>query len=827
MVSDYGLAWIQPSIDSEQLLNQLVGQIRDARQISELLTGVVEPLRRLLDVDRTNFYQLDNTGQWTVIAEAILADRLPALSFTGLPAQHIPSGQRELLRQQQWLSIDAQAGKTAFYHQPAITREYLHHQPNHPSYAIEFEAMGVVSCLLVPIVQQNHLWGVLACHHRQSKRFSHRQLQTIQILIDQISIGVAQSQLVARARLQNHQDNLIQGISKLLVNLDSTNTESLLAELATAFRADGVRMYTIPAICGEVQPVCTYGQQPTISIISHASEAIDIEQNALWQKVMYEQTSGEEQHRAVVHAVSDVYQQSSLEPLYSALSQAKIRSMLLVPLAFNHQCIGCITLFRHENTSYHWTDAEVQTAQALTIHLYTAVMQQRVENMFRHQSYYDPLTSLPNRWLFQQRLTLALAKSEKNGTPLAVIFFDIDRFKTINDSLGHNIGDQLIQMVANRFQRNMRPGDMLARWGGDEFTFLITSCSQPEELEMVCDNIFHSLAAPFEFAENFAHLHSNSLHLQGTMGLAVSSCEGEDSETLLQHANAALCLAQHQGVRYEAYNSQICSQAMQRLRIEHVLYQAIDLIGKASQERLFIHYQPQISLIDHQVIGVEALLRCHDCAGKIVSPLDFIPVAEDTGSIDRIGEWVLINACKQNKRWQTEGLGYFSIAVNLSVKQFQQPGLVKVVQRALAESGLDPQYLEVEITESIAISNLALAVQVLQELRSIGVKVALDDFGTGHSSLAALKHLPLDRLKIDRSFIKELTVGSIDAGIVRMVVNLGQELKLEIIAEGVETLEQLQFLESVQCDAVQGYFFSKPLPAHELARSISNSKWTA
>jgi EAL domain-containing protein (putative c-di-GMP-specific phosphodiesterase class I) len=309
------------------------------------------------------------------------------------------------------------------------------------------------------------------------------------------------------------------------------------------------------------------------------------------------------------------------------------------------------------------------------------------------------------------------------------------------------------------------------------------------------------------------------------MGIAVSPYDGEDTEILLQHANAALCLAQQHGVRYEAYSSQICTQAMQRLRIENILYQAIDSIGTLNQERFFLHYQPQISLLNRQVIGVEALLRCYDSEGRFVSPLDFIPVAEENGSIEQIGEWVLINACKQNKRWQDEGLGYFPIAVNLSVKQIQQPGLVKAVQRALTDSGLAAQYLEVEITESIAISNLELAVQVLQEIRSLGVQVSLDDFGTGHSSLAALKHLPLDRLKIDRSFIKELTIGSIDAGIVRMVINLGRELKLEVIAEGVETLEQLQFLESVQCDAVQGYFFSKPLPAHELAGSINNGCW--
>jgi diguanylate cyclase (GGDEF)-like protein len=818
MVSEYGRLWIkQPTIDSEQLLNQLVGQIRDARQVSELLTGVVEPLRRLLDIDRANFYQLGSNDQWEVMAEAIRDHRLPSLLSLGLPLRHVPSEHRQLLRQQQWLSIDVQAGKTAIYHQPAAIREYLEHQVNHPSYAAELKSMGVGSCLLVPIVQQNTLWGVLACHHRQSKRFSHRQLQTIQILIDQISIGIAQAQLVARARLQNQQDQLIQAISKLLVELDPQNTQTLLAELVKAFQADGARLYAIAEPSGSPAVVHSYGQK--------FASLQNIEQHGFWQKAMYEQVAGDEHHHAQVHAVSDIYQEPSLEPLYFALRQANIRSVLLVPLAYNQQCIGCLTLLRQEQASYHWTDAEIQTAQALSIHLYTAVMQQRVKSMFRHQSYYDALTSLPNRWLFQQRLTLAVAKSQAEGEMLAVIFFDLNRFKTINDSLGHSIGDQLLQKVAVRLQQLLKPGDLVGRWGGDEFTLLITSCTQSSELVLMCDAILSCLATPFEFAEHFPHLRSNSLYLQGTMGIAVAPYDGEDSEMLLKHANAALCLAKQQGCDYEAYSSRICSAAMQRLRLEHVLYRAIESLSQSGQEHFFLHYQPQICVAGRQIIGVEALLRCQDCDGKLVSPLDFIPIAEETGTIDQIGEWVMLNACKQNKRWQEMGLGYFTIAVNLSVRQIHKPHFVKMVKRVLADSGLAPEYLEVEVTESVAISNLDLTVGVLQELRSLGVKVSLDDFGTGHSSLAALKHLPLDRLKIDRSFIKELTPNSIDAGIVRTVISLGRELKLEVIAEGVETLEQLEFLQSAHCDGVQGYFFSKPLPTAELAILIDQGRW--
>jgi diguanylate cyclase (GGDEF)-like protein len=817
MVSEYGRTWIQPAIDSEQLLNQLVGQIRDARQVSELLTGVIEPMRRLLDIDRANFYQLGRNDQWEVMAESIRDERLPSLLEAGLPPRHVPPEHRELLRQQQWLAIDVQAGKTAVYHQPAAIREYLEHQTNHPSYGAELKTMGVGGYLLVPIVQQNSLWGVLACHHRQSKRFSHRQLQTIQILIDQISIGIAQAQLVARARLQNQQDQLIQGIGKLLVDLDPHNTQALLAELVTSFQAHGARLYVIAEPHSSPAVVHTHGSQ--LAALSN------IEQNGLWQKVMYEQLVEDEHHHAQVHAVDDIYQQTSLEPLYFALRQANVRSMLLVPLAYNHQCIGCLTLFRPEQASYYWTAAEIQTAQALLIHLYTAVMQRRVKSMFRHQSYYDALTSLPNRWLFQQRLTLAVAKSQADGDMLAVIFLDLNRFKTINDSLGHSVGDRLLQMVAGRLQQVLKPGDLVGRWGGDEFTFLITSCTQATELAMMRDQILNSLALPFAFEEHFPNLRSNSLYLQGTMGIAVAPYDGEESELLLQRANAAMCLAKQQGCDYQAYSARICSEAMQRLRLEHVLYRAIESLSNVGQERFFLHYQPQLSVVGRRVIGVEALLRCLDCDDHFVSPLDFIPIAEDTGLIDQIGEWVMLTACRQNKRWQDQGLGFFPIAVNLSVKQIHKPNFVAMVKQVLADSDLAPEYLEVEVTESVAITNLDLTVGVLKELRSLGVQVSLDDFGTGHSSLAALKHLPLDRLKVDRSFIKELTPNSIDAGIVRTVINLGRELKLEVIAEGVETVEQLEFLQSVNCDGVQGYLFSKPLPAKELAISIDQGRW--
>lgn len=835
MASDYGIGWMQPSIDSEQLLNQLVGQIRDARQVSELLADIAEPIRQLLDIDRVNFYQLTATGHWQVVAESLRESRreskgeqrLHRLLGRSLSPQHIPKSHCDLMvTDQQWLVVDKQMGKTSFYYQPATNREYFAQSPNHPNYEAELRELGIVTYLLIPILQQNNLWGVLAGHHRQSKRFGQKQLQTMQMVIDQISIGVAQSQLLARAQLQKQQESLIRQINQLLQGLDKASTPALLTELMAAFGSEAARLYIIPEPIGQSAQIHSQGPQP--------ETPIEVEKSALWQRLMYGDLSGEERDHHQVYAVSDIYQQPVLESLYFSFDQTRIRALMILPLRYNYQCIGCLTLFR----TAPWSDGEVQMAQALILHLYTAVMQQRIESMFRHQSYYDVLTGLPNRLLLQQRLTLALAKAQEKDELLAVLFLDLDRFKKINDSLGHGVGDRLLQMVVDRLKSSIRPGDILGRWGGDEFTFLIPGFRDGPELEAISQRILDNLAAPFEFDSNFANLNSKYLYIQGSMGIAVAPYDGEDGDTLLKNADAAMYLAKQKGSSYETYSASIGSQAMQRLRLENVLYRALDCTKRFSvgatvptpmailnREQFVLHYQPQIDTTNQQVVGVEALLRCYDAQFKNISPLEFIPVAEDTGLINQIGEWVLTTACQQNKLWQEQGLGYFVIAVNLSVKQMQQPDFVEVVKGALRSSGLAAEYLEVEITESIAISNLSRTIRVLQELRNHGIKVSLDDFGTGYSSLSALKHLPLDRMKVDRSFIQELSVDSIDAGIVRTIVNLGRELKLHVVAEGVETQEQLSFLTSVNCHTVQGYLFSRPLPAAELANFIENGIW--
>jgi diguanylate cyclase (GGDEF)-like protein len=827
MASEYGISWIQPLIDSEKLLNQLIGKIRAAQDLSEMLDSVATPIRKFLDVDRINFYQLGQGDNAEVIAEAIKDHRLPSIIGTKVVALIAPSQHELFVSERQKLLIDLNAGRTTVYHSPKnqIKKNLSYHRPSHPHYQAKMREMGITTCLLLPIVHQHQLWGFVSCQTRHSKRFSSKHLHTLQILVDQISIGIAQVELVTHAQSHNNQGLLIQKISNILQN--PAPERPLLVELTEAFRASGARLYVIAEPVNTAAQVFTHGQQPDI--------LIEVEKNALWQRVIYNSgyRNGQEQSEQVC-AIADIYQHLILEPLYFSFHHARIQSLLILPLRYSNQSIGCLTLFRAIDGPPQWTAAELQLAQALTVHLYTGIMQQRIENMLRQQSYYDLLTGLPNRLLIQQRLTLTLAKTQEKGELLAVIFLNLDRFKNVNDILGNSIGDRLLQMVTTRLRQTNVTYDLLGRWGGDEFTFLVSSFNDITVIENITKSILQTLSTPFEFEDTFPYLESNSLYVQASMGVAISPYDGEDADTLLKHAHTALYRAKQKGRNhYEMYSSAPNNTAVDQLRLANILYQAIhDSLFKGvklndsqgNQQHFVLHYQPQVDINNYQVIGVEALIRCYDHQAHFISPTEFIPVAEETGLINQIGEWVLHTACQQNKLWQEERVGYFPIAVNLSIKQIQQPNFIEIVVMALDHSGLAPEYLEVEITESLAIQDLQLTINILQQLRALGIQVSLDDFGTGHSSLAALKYLPLDHLKVDRSFIKDLKgdgVNSIDAGIVRTIINLGHELQLTVIAEGVETIEQLDFLRLMGCDGVQGFFFSKPIPASELAAKIA------
>lgn len=438
-----------------------------------------------------------------------------------------------------------------------------------------------------------------------------------------------------------------------------------------------------------------------------------------------------------------------------------------------------------------------------------------IEQMI-YQVYHDPLTGLANRMLFQDRLSVAIVQAQRNREMLAVLFLDLDRFKQVNDMLGHDRGDELLQKVATDILVCLRQSDTVARVGGDEFTVLLPRIGQEDEAAKVAQKIVQTLDHPWIIA-------GQEFHVTGSIGIAVFPDDGEDSETLLKHADTAMYRAKEQGKnKYQLFAPSMNLKIMERLQLENALRQAL------KNHEFLVLYQPLVNSVTSRIIGVEALIRWAHPTKGLVSPADFIPLAEETGLIVPIGEWVLESACAQNKAWQELGLPPIRVTVNLSACQFSQKNLVDTVARVLEQSGLDPQLLELEITESALIGDMQEAATTLSRLKEMGVRIAIDDFGTGYSSLNYLKRFPPNTLKIDRSFVKDVTSNPEDAAIVAVIIDVARTLNLNVIAEGVETTQQLTFLRDRHCVEMQGFLFSKPIEPEEITRLLqANTLWPA
>ena len=424
----------------------------------------------------------------------------------------------------------------------------------------------------------------------------------------------------------------------------------------------------------------------------------------------------------------------------------------------------------------------------------------RAEEQIEYQAYHDALTGLPNRLLFRDRLTIALAHAKRQRTPLAVMFLDIDRFKNVNDTLGHSLGDELLRAVAARLRSVLREGDTVARMGGDEFTVLLLDLKKPEDAVTIAQKLLDTVAVPL-------HVDGHELYVTTSIGIALFPVDGDTAEALLQRADGAMYRAKEAGRNsYQLCTAAMNTRATERLSIETALRRALE------RDELVLHFQPQVRVDTRQIAGMEALLRWNRPGHGLVLPGMFIGVAEETRMITPIGEWVLRQACRQAKAWQEKGRTSLRVSVNLSPRQFQHADLGKVVAAALEESGLDPHLLELEITESTAMINMERSVLTVAALREIGVGIALDDFGTGHSSLSYLRRFPIDRVKIDQEFVHAIEVSRSNRAIVSAIVAMAHGLDLAVTAEGVETDEQLLFLAEQHCEEVQGFLFGKPQP---------------
>ncbi len=429
-----------------------------------------------------------------------------------------------------------------------------------------------------------------------------------------------------------------------------------------------------------------------------------------------------------------------------------------------------------------------------------AVERKRAEAELAHQALHDGLTGLPNRALLLDRLGQAIARLERTGTSVAVLFCDLDRFKVVNDSLGHEAGDKLLTGVAERLTDVLRTGDTAARFGGDEFVVLCEDVDGERHAVLVAQRIARRLAEPFALGED-------QVHVKVSFGIAVTDRSSVRAESLVRDADAAMYRAKERGGSlYEVFDTGMRRRAVRRLATETALHRALD------HDELLLYFQPQLDMVSGTVTGVEALVRWQHPERGLVGPVEFIPAAEETGLIHRLGAWVIREACRQSVAWR----GGLTMAINLSPRQVLHPELVRSVARIVRDSGVDPTQLCFEITETAVLDDVDAATAVLEQLKGLGASLAIDDFGTGYSSLKALQQFPFDVVKIDRSFVAGMAGSSQEAAIVAAVISLSQALGLRTVAEGIETAGHLEGLRKLGCDLGQGYYFARPTPAAQV-----------
>ena len=426
------------------------------------------------------------------------------------------------------------------------------------------------------------------------------------------------------------------------------------------------------------------------------------------------------------------------------------------------------------------------------------------EERVQYLAYYDALTGLPNRTLLQDRLAKALASARRQKDKVALLFLDLDRFKVINDSLGHSVGDLLLQDIAERLKGWGREQDTVARLGGDEFLILLTGVKDIPDVAVAAERIMDAMTAEFV-------VQGHSLRISCSLGISIFPEHGPDGEALIKNADAAMYCAKDYRNNFRFFTEDMNVQVMERLTLESNLRLAIE------KRELFLVYQPQMDISTGRITALEALLRWQHPELGLVAPDRFIRIAENSGLIVPIGEWVLMTACRQAREWQDEGLPPVSIAVNISAVQFRQEDFCELIKRVLHETGLAPQCLDLELTESLLLANADVTLSVLQELRAMGLTLAIDDFGTGYSSFSYLRQFQVSKLKIDRSFIRDVATNPDDAAITTAIISMAKSLNLKVIAEGVENEGQMSFLRAHQCDEIQGYYFSKPLTVDQVA----------
>jgi len=519
--------------------------------------------------------------------------------------------------------------------------------------------------------------------------------------------------------------------------------------------------------------------------------------------------------------VLEIRGEDSVPPYLEPMTELGAKSFVVLPLSYQRQLSGVIAL--GERFDLVPSDEDREQMRRLADQAAVALANARMLDQVRELAYYDSLTGLPNRLSYKERLAYALEQASRNQRLVAAFFIDLDHFSRINDTLGHEVGDQLLRHVASRLRSCCREREdevgpavaslapEVARLGGDEFTIIMAGLQEAQDAAKLARRILSSFAHPVRVG-------SHEIFINASIGIAIYPYDGEDIDTLLMHADTAMYKAKEQGgSSYQTYSKSMTTTALQRLTLENDLRRALD------RKEFEVHYQPIVDAYTSTVVGAEALFRWRHPELGLLLPSEFIPIAEENGLIVPMGEWILENACVQNRAWQDAGLPRIRVSVNLSSRQLKR-SLIDTVSRALQVSGLEPRYLSLELTESVLVNHHKEGTDALHALRAMGLHLAVDDFGTGYSSFSYLKHFPLDTLKIDRSFIREIAVQPDDAAITTAIIAMGHALGLRVIAEGVETEAHLTLLQKQGCDEIQGYLVGRPVPADRFVEHLARKR---
>ena len=811
--------------------------LRKSDSLQKTLNLIVEETSSLLEADRVKVYRFEADGTGVVIAESRYNNKLPPLLGLHFPAEDIPTSAREkLISSGGGVIVDATLARSI--RESKGPNPQPSYDPVDPCHVQYLRYLGVKSSATFPIFDSGKLWGLLTIHNSSPRKWQETLLLEVELLLERLSLVIAGERLEAKSQALATQEAITTQVSNFLMNLELEESWQTVLDFAvSSLDGCGGRLYLRNEL-GESGKTYTSGKQPEIGQLEETSDWNYLVANHLATLLQKSEN--------FPYYVLDLRPQviPQLNSLYKSFASTSVQSILVISLQSHSESTGYLSIFRpgydveiiwagnrnsassqnyprqsflpwketRKNQSQPWSPNHLKIAKAIAGRIYTRKRQQQVELTLKLQAERNSLTLLPNRQLFTKQLSLALLDANNTGELMVVMFLDLDRFKQVNKALGHSIGDKLLQLVAQRLEVTLEKDDLMAHWAADEFVFLLRNIegSTGELIKRRAQQLQNSLSQPFSLEEQ-------EIYITASLGIALAPYDGSEVETILLNAEAAMYSAKQQGKNtYQMYSPSL-HPPLSPLNIE------ADLRSSLKANEFILYYQPQIDLKTGQVVAMEALIRWQHPKRGFVSPAQFIPFAEETDLICELGKWVIQEACQQQVCWRKEGFGNIRVAINLSARQFSQPSLVNDLVAILVETAMNPQDLEIEITETTAMQDVDFTTRTLHQLQQMGIQIAIDDFGIGYSSLNSVKYFPLNTLKIDQCFVKDSITESTDAAIIKAVVELGQKLNLRVIAEGVENLQQLEFLRSLQCDLVQGYLFSEPLPAQKAQEYLKKS----